>query len=107
MPVNNAYTIEELIKACKEYIRITNKSDGNRSIQLNNINAGNTLVMDCRKLTVTNVDNSSLVTFEDMGVDVVDYIYFPRLKYGENIIEITGDAQVTFTYRYPVKVGAY
>ena len=25
MPVNNAYPIEELIKACKEYIRITNK----------------------------------------------------------------------------------
>jgi phage-related protein len=42
-----------------------------------------------------------------MNVDVVDYIYFPRLLYGRNQIEISGNAQVTFTYRYPVKVGAY
>ena len=25
MPVNNAYSIEELIKACKEYIKLTNR----------------------------------------------------------------------------------
>lgn len=88
-------------------IRITNVTDGNRSIQLNNLNPDDTLIMDCRKLTVTNVSNSSLVTFEDMNVDVVDYIYFPRLLYGENTINITGNAEITFTYRYPVKVGAY
>lgn len=98
---------EEVAPIDRQNIRITNKTDGNRSIQLNNINAGDTLVMDCRKLTVTNLSNSTLMTFEDMGVDVVDYIYFPRLLYGENEIEISGNAQVTITFRYPVKVGAY
>lgn len=98
---------EEVAPIDRQNIRITNKTDGNRSIQLNNINAGDTLVMDCRKLTVTNLHTSSLITFEDMGVDVVDYIYFPRLLYGENEIEISGNAQVTITFRYPVKVGAY
>jgi len=98
---------EEVAPIDRQNIRITNKTDGNRSIQLNNINAGDTLVMDCRKLTVTNLHTSSLITFEDMGVDVVDYIYFPRLLYGENKIEISGNAQITITFRYPVKVGAY
>lgn len=87
-------------------IRITNASDGNRSIQLNNLNPEDTLVMDCSKMTVIN-ESGALLTFEDMGVDVVDYIYFPRLLYGENRIEIDGNAQITFLYRYPVKVGAY
>ena len=87
-------------------IRITNESDGNRSIQLNNLNPEDTLTMDCRKLTVTNI-SGNLLSFEDMGVDAVDYIYFPRLLYGENRISISGNAEVLFTYRYPVKVGAY
>ena len=87
-------------------IRITNKSDGNRSIQLNNLNPQDVLIMDCGKLTITNNDGN-LLTFEDMNVGAIDYIYFPRLLYGENIIEISGNAEITFTYRYPVKVGAY
>lgn len=87
-------------------IRITNESDGNRSIQLNNLNPEDTLIMDCNKLTVTN-KSGSLLTFEDMNVDAIDYIYFPRLLYGENRIVISGNAQVSFIYRYPVKVGAY
>ena len=87
-------------------IRLINESDVNRSITLKNMKPGDTVTMDCRKLTVVN-QSGSLMSFEDMNVDVVDYIYWFRLLHGENKIKISGDARVQFIFRYPVKVGAY
>ena len=87
-------------------IRLINESDGNRSITLKNMKPADTVTMDCQKLTVTNI-SGSLMSFEDLNIDVVDYIYWFRLVHGNNDIKIVGDAAVTFTFRYPVKVGAY
>lgn len=87
-------------------IRLINESDENRYITLKNMNYLDTVIMDCRKMTVKN-ESGSLISFEDLNVDVVDYIYWFRLLNGDNSIKISGDASVEFIYRYPVKVGAY
>ena len=87
-------------------IRIINDSDNSKYITLKNMKTQQDITLDCRKLIVKNSDGS-LISFEDLNVDVVDYIYWPRLKHGDNSFRITGDATVEFIYRYPVKVGAY
>lgn len=87
-------------------IRLINESDGNRSITLNKMKRGDTVIMDCHKMTIKN-SSGSLFNFEDLNIDVVEYIYWFRLLHGENSIRVVGDATVEFVFRYPVKVGAY
>ena len=87
-------------------IRLINESDDNRYITLKNMKPGDIVTMDCQKLTVVN-ESGSLISFEDLNIDVVDYIYWFRLVHGENRIRVSGDATVQFIFRYPVKVGAY
>lgn len=87
-------------------ITLTNVSDDNRSVTLKNMKRGDTVTMDCEKMTIKN-KSGSLMSFEDIDIDGIDYIYWFRLLHGDNTISVTGDATVTFTYRYPVKVGAY
>lgn len=48
-----------------------------------------------------------LLTFEDIGIQDVDQIYFPKLLYGKNEIQITGDAEIVLTYKEPRKVGVF
>lgn len=87
-------------------ITLTNVSDGNRSITLKNMKYGDTVVMDCEKMTITN-QSGSLISFDDIDIDALDYIYWFRLLHGNNNVTVTGSANVTFDFRYPVKVGAY
>lgn len=87
-------------------IRLINESDGNRSITLNKMKRGDTVIMDCQKMTIKN-SSGSLFDFEDLNIDVVEYIYWFRLLHGDNSIRVVGDATVEFVFRYPVKVGAY
>lgn len=87
-------------------IRLINESDGNRSITLNKMKRGDTVIMDCHKMTIKN-SSGSLFNFEDLNIDVVEYIYWFRLLHGDNSIKVVGDASVEFIFRYPVKVGAY
>ena len=42
-----------------------------------------------------------------LGIEDIDDIYWPRLAYGENIFEFTGDATFEISYREPRKVGAF
>ena len=87
-------------------IRLINESDGNRSITLKNMKPQDTVTMDCQKMTVKN-QSGSLMSLDDLNIDVVDYIYWFRLLHGDNQIKVTGDATVEFIFRYPIKVGAY
>ena len=87
-------------------IRLINETDDNKSITLNKMAYHQKVTMDCQKMTVK-TNSGNLVSFEDLNVDVVDYIYWFRLLPGANNISVTGDADVTFIFRYPVKVGAY
>ena len=48
-----------------------------------------------------------LLTFEDIGIQDVDQIYFPKLHSGKNELQITGDAEIVLTYKEPRKVGAF
>ena len=87
-------------------IRLINESDDNKYITLKNMKYNDVVTMDCRKMTVKN-ESGSLMSFEDLNIDVVDYIYWFRLLNGDNNVRISGDARVEFIYRYPIKVGAY
>lgn len=87
-------------------ITLTNDTDDGKSITLKNMKRGDTVTMDCEKMTIKN-KSGSLISFDDLDIDALDYIYWFRLLHGNNRILISGDATVTFVFRYPVKVGAY
>ena len=48
-----------------------------------------------------------LLTFEDIGIEDVDQIYFPKLHYGKNELQFKGDAEIVLTYKEPRKVGVF
>ena len=87
-------------------ITITNETDGGKSITLKNMKRNDTVTMDCEKMTIKN-RSGSLISFDDIDIDALDYIYWFRLLHGDNKILVSGDATITFVFRYPVKVGAY
>ena len=87
-------------------ITITNETDGGKSITLKNMKRNDTVTIDCEKMTIKN-RSGSLISFDDIDIDVLDYIYWFRLLHGDNKILVSGDATITFVFRYPVKVGAY
>lgn len=52
-------------------------------------------------------DHSGLVSFQDLGIDDADYIYWPKLCNGENTVTLIGTGTATIKYREPRKVGDY
>ena len=66
---------------------------------------GDTTTIDCQRSTI--IDRTGLVSFTDLGISDVDYIYWPRLYHGTNTITIDGNATAVFKYREPRKVGDY
>ena len=85
-------------------ITITNHTDNDRSITMSLLKEITTYI-DCQNSRI--YDANGLISMEDVGIGDLTYIYWPRLYYGNNQIEITGDATVTFSWREPRKVGAY
>lgn len=86
-------------------ITIKNKTDNDRTMKINALNSDD-FYIDCRNLKIYDI-TKSIVSFEDLGIDDIDDIYWPRLAYGENIFEFTGDATFEISYREPRKVGAF
>lgn len=87
-------------------ITIRNLSDGNNYIRLKNMQLNQIVTLDCQKMTLKN-SFGWLLPFDYIDTDELNYIYWFRLLNGNNNISITGGAEVEFTFRYPVKVGAY
>ena len=69
------------------------------------LRAQDTTTIDSRLSIIK--DYSGLVSFTDLGVNDVDYIYWPKLYNGENTVTLTGEGTVTIKYREPRKVGDY
>lgn len=86
-------------------ITIKNTSDNNGTMKINALK-NDDFYIDCQKLKIYDI-TKSIVSLEDLGVEDVDDIYWPRLAYGENIFEFTGDAVFEISYREPRKVGAF
>ena len=86
-------------------ITIKNKTDNDRTMKINALKSDD-FYIDCRNLKIYDITNS-IVSFEDLGIEDIDVIYWPRLAYGENIFEFTGDATFEISYREPRKVGAF
>lgn len=86
-------------------ITIKNKTDNNGTMTINALK-NDDFYIDCRNLKIYDITNS-IVSFEDLGIEDIGDIYWPRLAYGENIFEFTGDATFEISYREPRKVGAF
>ena len=84
-------------------VTIGNSVDG-LSMTLN-LRQGDTTTIDSMRSIIK--DHSGLVSFTDLGISDVDYIYWPRLYHGTNTITIEGNATAVFKYREPRKVGDY
>lgn len=87
----------------KEEIQIKQMTDNGKILKIL-LNKAETTI-DCRRSVIYN-DNGSL-TFEDLEIADLDYIYWPKLYDGTNRIIIVGDVTVTFEWREARKVGAY
>lgn len=83
-------------------IKLRNYTDNGRTLNLSLTKTKT--VIDCRRAMIYN--EFGLISFDDMGLSDVDYIYWPRLFNGKNTFYITGAATVTFEWREPRKVGA-
>ena len=62
-------------------------------------------VIDCRRAMITGPNG--LIHFTDLGISDVGDMYWLRLYNGNNRITISGEAEITISFREPRKVGAY
>ena len=88
--------------ATRSKVKIVNGVDGGE-MELNLLQ-GSPTTLDSRRSIIK--DATGLVSFTDLGISDVDYIYWPKLYHGENTITITGGT-ATIKYREPRKVGDY
>lgn len=84
-------------------ITIKNSTDDDKSITLNVLKEP--ITIDCSKSKI--YDAVGLLSFEDLGLSDIGYIYWVRLYHGVNNFTVVGDTKIIFEYREPRKVGAY
>ena len=90
--------------------KITNLIDNN-IIQLS-LRKEDPITIDARHTMIR--DTSGLLSFSDLGIGDLEYIYWPKLYHGTNSFEVEvspdnteSPVEVTFKYREARKVGAY
>lgn len=85
-------------------VTITNNSDNleNKTLSINVLEE-DAVYINCRLCTFKTL--SGVLSLEDLGIQDVGNIYIPRLIYGDNNISLSGNADFTFTWREPRKVG--
>ena len=69
------------------------------------IDTEKSMIYDIVSIMTNNVNH--LLTFDDLGLSDLSYIYWPRLFNGTNSWTITGSCTIRITWREPRKVGAY
>ena len=80
-------------------ISIQNLSDNNRTFQFKGLPGG-------RSLTIY-VDNKNQVITNSLDLNLYPYfnMKFMRLVKGDNLLKITGNAEVKFICEFPVNIG--
>lgn len=86
-------------------ITITALTDQSRQLQMRSRAMITTI--DCEKCIIYDETTSGIINFEQLGLDNVSYIYWPRLYNGNNRFKVDGNAEITFQFREPRKVGVY
>ncbi len=86
-------------------ITLQNATDNNGTMKINALK-NDEFYIDCQRLKIYDITNS-LISFEDLGVNDIDNIYWLRLVHGENVLNFTGDASFEIVYREPRKVGVF
>lgn len=109
-PVITIQVNDETASTAKVDITLTNQIDGN-SIKMS-IDKNELITIDSKYTRIFGA--SGEMTFEDVDITDVGYIYWPRLYHGTNTfnIEVSSDntvenVEVTIKYREARKVGAY
>ena len=80
-------------------ISIQNLSDNNRIFQFKELPGGNSLTIY--------VDNKNQIITDSMDLNLYPYfnMKFMRLVKGDNLLKITGNAEVKFICEFPVNIG--
>ena len=80
-------------------ISIQTLSDNNRTFQFKELPGGNSLTIY--------VDNKNQVITDSMDLNLYPYfnMKFMRLVKGDNLLKITGNAEVKFICEFPVNIG--
>ena len=80
-------------------ISIQNLSDNNRTFQFKELPGGDSLTIY--------VDNKNQVITDSMDLNLYPYfnMKFMRLVKGDNLLKITGNAEVKFICEFPVNIG--
>lgn len=80
-------------------ISIQNLSDNNRTFQFKELPGGNSLTIY--------VDNKNQVITDSMDLNLYPYfnMKFMRLVKGDNLLKLTGNAEVKFICEFPVNIG--
>ena len=80
-------------------ISIQNLSDNNRTFQFKGLPGGNPLTIY--------VDNKNQVITNNMDLNLYPYfnMKFMRLVKGDNMLKMTGNADVKFICEFPVNIG--
>ena len=80
-------------------ISIQNLSDKKRTFQFKELPGGNSLTIY--------VDNKNQVITDSMDLNLYPYfnMKFMRLVKGDNLLKITGNAEVKFICEFPVNIG--
>lgn len=80
-------------------IAIQNQSDGNRVFQFANLPGSHSLVIS--------IDNQNQVITNSQELNLYPYfnMKFMRLVRGDNVLQITGNATVSFICEFPVNIG--
>ena len=80
-------------------ISIQNLSDNNRTFKFKELPGGNSLTIY--------VDNKNQVITDSMDLNLYPYfnMKFMRLVKGDNLLKITGNAEVKFICEFPVNIG--
>lgn len=82
-------------------IKIINRTDDGKSFSIY-INAGATIIMDCRNLRITS-DDGTLVDYRNISWDNIENVYWIRVIAGRNQWVCEGDFHIDIDFESPIK----